>query len=423
MKKRRIALLFSVLSVVLCSAQRQTATVFRQHSNTLEAYSFSLSVNDFEVINQGGYAKIVTPEGFTTLQQAGKPELPMFQKIIALPQNSEPVLNYSVNGVVIKALGEQKLHPCQPHQFKNREQEFAIDYEVYNSHVFALPTAQIAEIGLLHGIRLLRIIVSPFEYNPQKNELLLHSNIDVEVSLRNADIDATAYQLGSNNGLPKYAAIANRAAFEGLMANHPQLPPKYVIVAQDTFRSALQPFVQWKRQKGFNVVEVYTQGGDTCTLIRSRLDSIYRASTPLDPAPTFVTIVGDVEHVPAFGGKIRITGIGRHITDLYYAEYTGDFYPEAAYGRISVADTAELANVLRKIMDYEQYRFSDTAFLNRVTLVAGYESRTPAPTVTNGQINYLKNTYFSQNPTFDTHYYYNPASDSQLPQIVGDLNL
>jgi len=423
MSKKCIVLLCSVFAVVSVVAQQLGNACFELRHSSVEAYSFTLSVSDFDIVPQGDFATLFVDGTFSSLQEVGKPQLPVFHQIIAVPQGAVPKLAYTQGQSRHISLGQSRLQPVQPHQFKNREQDFAIDNEIYSTDAFfACPLVSISELGTMQGLRLLRVTVSPFEYNPQRNTLLLHSDIGVEITFECADETATIRELQRFNGLSSVEAVANRAAFQNLLPEPTQIPPKYVVVARDTFAAALRPFVEWKRRKGFNVVEIYTSVGDSCTHIRARLDSIYRASSPLDPAPTFVTIVGDVEHVPSFDGKIRITGIGRHITDLYYAEYTGDFYPEAAYGRISVADTAELSSVLRKIMDYEQYRFADTAFLNRVTLVAGRESRTPAPTVTNGQINYLKNTYFSPNPDFDTHYYYNPASETQLPQIVMDLN-
>ena len=423
MNKKCIVLLCSVFAVVSVVAQRLGNARFELRHSSLEAYSFTLSVSDFDIVPQGEFSVIAVEGLSSSSQEVGEPELPVFHQIIAVPQGATPKLSFTVGQTLSRSLGQRQLHPAQPHQFKNRDQDFVIDNEIYSSDAFfSLPLVSISELGTMQGFRLLRVTVSPFEYNPRRNMLLLHSDISVEITFAGTDETATVRELQRFNGLSPLAGVANRAAFQNLLPEQSQIPPKYVLVARDTFATALQPFVEWKRKKGFNVVEIYTSVGDTCTLIRARLDSIYRASTPIDPAPAFVTIVGDVEHVPSFNGTIRLPSIGRHITDLYYAEYTGDFYPEVAYGRISVADTAELAHVLRKIMDYEQYRFADTAFLNRVTLVAGRESRTPAPTVTNGQINYLKSTYFSQNPSLDTHYFYNPASETQLPQIVGTLN-
>lgn len=423
MRKCGIALLLTILAALPLMAQRSGDGFFQTAKSSIETYAFDFSLSDFDIISDGDYCTIAVQGFSSSSQEAGNPELPVFHQIIAVPQGATPKLNFTVGPTVSRSLGQRLLHPAQPHQFKNRPADFVIDNEVYaRDAFFALPAVSITELGTMRGLRLLRITVSPFQYNPQHNVLLFHSIISAEITFEGADVQATVSELERHHGISPVAAVANRAAFLNLLSHQRQIPPKFVVVAQDTFQKALQPFLQWKRQKGFNVVEVYTRGGDTCTYIRSRLDSLWRSATPIDLSPDFIAIVGDVKHIPAFGGKIRIPGLAAHSTDLYYAEYTGDFYPEAAYGRISVADTAELTSVLNKMLAYERYIFADTAFLNRVTLVAGRESRAPAPTVTNGQINYLKRTYLSQNPDFDTHYYYNPASETQLHQIVRDLD-
>ncbi len=423
MCKRCIVLLLSVFFFVPVVAQGRGYAQFELRQSSIDVYSFTFSVTDLDIIPYGDYAALFVDGSFSSLQEPGKPELPVFQQIVAVPQGAEPQLGFTIGETFFKHLGDRSLRPAQPHTFKNREADFAFDRSVYASDVFfAKPVVSIAEIGSMRGLRLLRITVSPFEYNPQKNTLAIHSDISIEITFSGADVPATVYELERHAGLP-VLDVANRETFVSLLASSRQQPPKYVVVALDTFVTALQPFVEWKRRKGFNVVELYVHSGDTCTIIRNRLDSIYRASTPLDPAPAFVTIVGDVKHIPSFEGKVRISGLGRHFTDLYYAEYTGDFYPDMLYGRISVADTAGLSAVLSKTMDYEQCCFADTSFLNRVLLVAGRETRVPAPTVTNGQINYLNNTYFANNSNIDTHCFYNPASELQLPRIIDELNL
>lgn len=423
MVKHRIALLISFLAVLHCSAQSVLGTHCDVLHSSTDAYSFSLHISDVAIVPHGEFATIDAGSMFGVLQDEGKPQLPIFRQIIAVPQGANPTVRFVVADRDMMSLGAKPLQPAQPHTFKNHDPRFSFDSSVYMSQgIFLLPIVKVEELGQMCGIRLFRVAVSPFEYNPAKNEVLFYRNVHAEVLFDGANVQATARELDRHVGIPAAAHVANRSAFEPLQAHTRQVPTKYVVVAQDTFRHALQPFLQWKRQKGFNVVEMYTSASDTCTYIRSRLDSLWHAATPLDPSPAYITIVGDVDHVPSFGGKIRISGIGSHVTDLYYAEFTGDFYPDAAIGRISVADTAELAVVLKKMMDYEQYHFADTAFLDRTVVVAGRESRTPAPTVTNGQVNYLRNNLLGLVPSLDTHYYYNPQSATMLPEIVGNIS-
>ena len=422
MRKRCLVIVGFVLVAFSALAQKNGHETLRVLHSSAMAYAFELQIHDFRTEISGDYLTIDAGAGFSSLREVGKPALPVLHQIIAVPLGAEPKLDFSVGDIAFRTLSKP-LQPAQPHQFKNRATDFVVDTAFYTSHsVCQPPVARLTALGTMRGLRLFRVTVSPFGYIPNENKLLYHSKVEVRITFAGADEQATAHEIQRNGGLPS-VPIANKAVFENLLSRNTIATPKYVVVAHDSFAAALRPFLWWKRQSGFNVVELYTHSGDTCTYIRSRLDSLYSAATPLDPAPSFLLIVGDVEHVPAFGGKVRITDLPQHSTDLYYAEYTGDFYPDVPYGRISVADTAELRHVLDKTIAYEHFVLADTSYLNRFTLVAGRENRNPAPTVTNGQINYLKNNYLLQNPSFDTHIYYNPASENQLSQIVNDLDL
>ena len=170
----------------------------------------------------------------------------------------------------------------------------AVDTAFYTSHsVCQPPVARLTALGTMRGLRLFRVTVSPFGYIPNENKLLYHSKVEVRITFAGADEQATAHEIQRNGGLPS-VPIANKAVFENLLLRNTIATPKYVVVTQDSFAAALRPFLWWKRQSGFNVVELYTHSGDTCTYIRSRLDSLYSAATPLDPAPSFLLIVGDV---------------------------------------------------------------------------------------------------------------------------------
>ena len=109
-------------------------------------------------------------------------------------------------------------------------------------------------------------------------------------------------------------------------------PVKYVIISDPMFQAALQPLVDWKRKKGFLVVEEYTNNpavGNTTTSIHTFVKDLY--DNPTDGvAPTYLLIIGDDGQVPSFN-------TGQHVSDMYYCEFdgNGDFYPEMYYGRLS----------------------------------------------------------------------------------------
>lgn len=186
----------------------------------------------------------------------------------------------------------------------------------------------------------------------------------------------------------------------------------YTIVTTGDLIGPLQPFIQWKRQQGYRV---RTHCPDTPhrDSIRAFLSSVYQACPSV---PFYVLIVGDVDRIPAFTGKNKPSGLSNHHTDLYFGEYTGDYIPEAMVGRISVSNPAELENVIQKTILYEQGYFA--ANYTNILLVAGEETRSPAPITTNGQVNYLSQLSASFRPTTDTVCFHNPASGAQIDSIL-----
>ena len=198
--------------------------------------------------------------------------------------------------------------------------------------------------------------------------------------------------------------------------HHDTYAGHYHIVVPADLLAPLQPFIQWKRQQGF-LVQVVIPETFHRDSIRAALSRLYSSR----PHPrTYILLVGDMEHIPSFSGKHTPDGLSIHITDLYYAEYTGDYLPEAMVGRLSVADTLQLTQVIDKIVAYEQGAYAQQ--LSQLLLVAGSESRAPAPVTTNGQVNYLATLSATHRPDVDTVCFRNPASATQRDSILLALN-
>lgn len=188
----------------------------------------------------------------------------------------------------------------------------------------------------------------------------------------------------------------------------------FLVVSRPQFQEGLQEFVQWKRQEGFDVVELYVETGQRM-LVQEAIVNQLPADSSLWPA--YLLLVGDHEQLEAFPGNTALDGEA-HFTDLPYADFAGDYQPEALLGRWPVNDTVELRTVVEKTLRYEQFSSMDTAQLRRVLLVAGREYGNPAPTTTNGQVNYLKREVKLSHPELDTLCWYNPDSDGQGEAIT-----
>ena len=195
------------------------------------------------------------------------------------------------------------------------------------------------------------------------------------------------------------------------------------IVSDPLFQSSLQPFIEWKTKKGFQIIEAYTNDpnvGATTSSIKSYVQSLYNSATVNDPAPTYLLIVGDIAQIPSFSGNS-----GSHVSDLFYCEFdgNGDFYPEMYYGRFSGNTIDEIENQIEKTLTHEKYLFTDPNFLDDIVLVAGVDGAY-APTYGNGQINYATDNYFNIAHNLTIHnYLYGSGTPitSDMPQASASI--
>jgi hypothetical protein len=367
-----------------------------------------------EETKQGSFLNL-SSENMSMSYDVGKPNLPVISKLIEIPNNSKAVvkiLHFDEEFIQLNDYNlTEKIIPAQPSLSKSddpKTRPFYKNKEVYKSNRFYKnDIVKIDDRGYLRDKHLGYVEISPFEYNPVTNTLKVLNNIEYEINfIPNTDNPRIKTSYIES---PYFSGIVNTvnkvASSKSLISG----PVKYVIVSDRMFEETLQPFIEWKTMKGFNVIEAYTDDsnvGKTTTSIKAYLKNLYE--NPSDGvAPTFVLLVGDVAQIPSFDHQV---GSDYHVTDLYYFEYTGDKLPEVFYGRFSATSTAQLQSQIDKTLEVEKYEIPDPSYLNNVVLVAGVDEG-HAPTYGNGFVNYA-NQYYMNAENGITSYYYLYNDDS-----------
>ncbi|MDD5570917.1 MAG: C25 family cysteine peptidase [Bacteroidales bacterium] len=409
---------------------QQSNKSFGIKQNTDDILSFisntGLVTKSGDVKTKAGNFSEIFIEGYGSSNIIGEPKLPVLKKIIEIPLCDEfniEIIDYSIKEYNLKYLGiTNPIMPAQPPASKGDDiskRKFEFKKEVYNKNEFIkYDLVKIVPLGIMRGMRIARLEISPVIYNPVKNIIRVYNDIEVKITFVNPDASKTN-ELRKSSYSPFFEStfkqFANNKDFPVSEVNFSRYPIKYVIVADPMFQSVLQPFVQWKTKKGFTVVEAYTNNplvGTDTTSIKNYLKGLYEAGTVINPAPTFVLFVGDVAQIPAFSGKA-----GEHATDLYYCEYTGDDFPEVFYGRFSANDTNELKPQINKTLEYEQYLMSNPDFLGDAVLIAGVDA-TFAPSYCNGQINYANSAYVNPSNNLTPYVYLYPNSADSAAKII-----
>ncbi len=351
-------------------------------------------------------------QGFGYSNRVGDPKLPVYHKLIEVPLNCTFEITYSYlteKEFDLAAEGiSTQLIPAQAPLSKNITDPDQVPF-VYNTAAYqkndfsGQPLVTVTPVGILRAANIARLDISPVSYNPVTGKIKVYLGFEATITFKNGNVPATLQmkkKYGSSFFMNNYNQIPNFKAPDSLITSGPQT---YVIIAAPSFQAALQPFIQWKTQKGFKVIQAYTSNpavGTTTTSIHNYLAGLYTNPPSGFEPQTYVLLVGDVAQIPAFT-------TGGHPSDLKYGEYTGDNLPEAYYGRFSANDLTQLQAYIDKTLEYEKYTMPNDAFLGEVTMVAGADG-SHQMTWGNGQINYGTTYYFNPAHNMLSHTYLQP---------------
>ena len=296
--------------------------------------SMNIGAIDIDAISvRKGTFAVLAIDGFSHSQKVGEPNLPVISKVVAIPFGCELRVNVVDFDVEELNLADYNIFapviPVQPSLSKSQNPS-DVDFE-YNRGIYdrpgyySLPLVSSSDVGVLRSLRLGMISVAPVEYNPAENSIRIYKNITVRVEFINPDWETTE-NMRTRYYSPFFEIVYSR------IINYEPLPPsilndlvtypvKYLIIADRMFESQLQPFIEWKTRKGFNVITAYTDViGNSNTAIRSYIQSVYNGSNPpSDPAPSFVLLVGDDQQIPAFS-------YSGHISDLNFCDLLRRFF-------------------------------------------------------------------------------------------------
>lgn len=371
------------------------------------------------------FLRITLPGAFPSVG-TGMPSLPVFSKLVeADSANNYKLVIHDIDSMVIDledTFGTGWILPVQPPARKIElslpDSIFGISAAYLASGQVRAPLVRLRNEGRMRGLSLSRVEIAPFRYDPAEKMLTVYHQLNFSLVPENPP--SAGYSLRSplfRKSMEGVTLDTHRGELKRIVQDE---PVTMVILSDTLFRNALQPLVEWKRLKGFRVIEAYTSDtrvGNTAGSIRDYMSDLYHQPPDDLSPPSYLLIVGDVEHVPA---SRSVT----HVTDLYYTTFDGpeDYLPEMFHGRISVKNDTQLTHVIDKILMYEKYEFPDPSFLDRTILIAGYDA-SYAPVHGNGQINYASGYYFNESMGIEASVFLHPQAatlDAGIRQEISE---
>ncbi|PKP08909.1 MAG: hypothetical protein CVU09_13775 [Bacteroidetes bacterium HGW-Bacteroidetes-4] len=424
-----VPILFLLFSYVILPGQMQktvtlenfNAPPFRienKDATSLQAiFGFSkLTFSEVETASEPFVSLQV--DGFGKTYEPGSPDLPYYIQLISVPKEVNLQLELGSHSEQTLVLRELQINfpivPALASSSKSDDKELRyFKGIIYQENNFQeKPVVQLKELGIMRNARIYELTYRPFLYNAVSNELKIRNNAKIELIWDKQIKEAQTWN---------FTHPLKSAAFENSLSATENQREVFVIVAPLKYEASLQDFIHWKKQQGFQVIEGYVGReieSNTTGSIRNFLEPLYTNPQSGLAASSYLLIVGDVSEIPAWKGVTLA-----HATDLYYAEYTGDFFPEIQYGRFSVSTNEQLQAVIAKTLYVEQGAGSEGTYQNRHLLISGVDSKY-SPVYGNGALNYFLSNYAT--PVFGikpAYYLYGSGSPvtSDSPQAKQDI--
>ncbi len=239
------------------------------------------------------------------------------------------------------------------------------------------------KIQTLRAIAPDRVRISNQFVMREMNGFTITAEMKKQLGDRTSIIESLDYDLVATDSapLPTSLSTAFIPIYKLLAANYessylrniPESKPKMLIISHNNaaVNSALAPFLNWKRAKGFDVSVVYkTDIGTTVAAIKTYLTTYYQQNHP-----DYLLLIGDVNGSYAIPTNMYTSpdGTETDADDNYYTMLEGnDYFPEMQVGRFSVADLSSLFTVINKTIYHEKTpSITNPAWMHHALTVAG----------------------------------------------------
>jgi len=306
--------------------------------------------------------------------QTGQPGLPSMSRMLAVPAGM--MFEVEVLSAEKTVIDDLDILPLQD----PAADDFAFDSSAYSQKTgnAKLPVVKIGSPAIIAGQPVVPLIIYPISYDAPGKKASVFTNVTLRLNLV-ADPDNSGKAGSYKRPLP--SSFASRLSSEVLGFSSPvlrdqsekmaTLTPGYstylaIYPNNSGLISRIDPLLQWRRQQGYNVVEINTSdSGTSNSQIKAAIQSVYddESIPPLE----FVTIFGDA------GGAFSVASFQESLSgyqgggDHYYTMLDGtDILSDVHIARVSVRDNGQAEDVIAKILNYEKNPpMADTSWFGR----------------------------------------------------------
>ncbi len=346
------------------------------------------SMQDLTV--KGIVMKNITVPGTFLFNDEGMPNLPGKGEYIAIPQGATPKLK-------IISLRTDLIHnveiapaPRIPLDNDRNPLDYTPNPQVYSKNAYypASPV-QMSEVMKIRGVDVVMIGVTPFQYNPVTKDLIVYSDIKVDVDFEGGNgqygdpaFRSTWWDPILQDNIMNYHALPV-IDYNARLQSYGDKPLtdecEYIIICPTgpSFLSWADSLRKFRLEQGIltKVFTVDEVGGNTTVAIEGFIDNAYNTWT-IKPAACL--ILGDYG---TDGTKNVISPLLPHsggypnfASDNKYADVDNDQLPDVVFARITANDATQLQVMCSKILNHERNPPVDPLFYDKPVTALGWQT-------------------------------------------------
>ncbi len=321
--------------------------IFEKPADGIYQIDFTLGNYDLTEVTYDGttYSEIVF-DGTVFTNLKGFAELPYISASLMLPADKNVTLkvipgdfqDYNLNNPLLPSRGT----------IYRDQDPSAIPYEISPSSLrdnwYPQNIARNTTPFIIKDIRGTSVYVYPFRYNAVKNVIRVYSSVTIQL-IENETTPVNPITKKSTTVLKEMDGIYN-SLFINYSENKDDLTigeyGDILVICTDRDEDAIQPFIDWKMEKGYNVsMEIVSTGTNVKTIVQD----VYNANNNL----LYVQLVGDWADI-----KCDVLGGGAPMDPQLGCVVGSDEVADITIGRISSNSPSDVTVQINKIINYEK---------------------------------------------------------------------
>lgn len=312
------------------------------HQVTFTTGSYNLS----DITLDGAVYSRIGFESSIVTQKKGFAALPYLNASVMI----DPVKNVSLQVFPGEFTEISLSHPLVPSRgVIYRDQDpatvpYSIDPRSVTDSWYPVSIAENSDPFILRDIRGTNVYVYPFQYNAARQVLRIYKSVTVNL------VEENSLSINPLPQPPVKILLEMDAVYSSVFINYysnrdnltiGEFGDIHVIVTSRD-EAAIQPYVDWKREKGYNVsMEVVPAG----TTVNETVQAAYNNNNDI----LYVLLVGDWADL-----QCTTNSYGRPMDPQVGTVVGTDYYADIAVGRFSAESPADVTVQVNKVINYEK---------------------------------------------------------------------